>query len=85
MDPSLAPAHQSGLPSFELSAPLRWADDEELPLQMEVQYPEFVVRRGCGAAAQACSDDESLQVIAADDVFSPAASWPGGTPKITNG
>ena len=83
IDPS-DPAHVSGLPSFELSAPLRWASDEELPLQMQILYPEFVVRRGCGTTAQACSDDGSLQVIAAEDVFEPAPSWPGDTVKITN-
>lgn len=77
-------AHVSGLPSFRLSPPLRWASDEELPLQMQIMYPEFVVRRGCGPTARACSDDGSLQVIAADDVVSPAPPWPDGTVRITN-
>jgi len=76
--------HESGLPSFELSAPLRWAADEELPLQMLVLYREFVVRRGCGTTAKACTDDRRLQVIAADDVLSPAPSWPDGSVQITN-
>ncbi len=83
IDPS-DPAHASGLPSFELSTPLRWATDDEVPLQMQVLYPEFVVRRGCGTTAQVCSDDGSLQVIATKDVFYPAPSWPGGTLKITD-
>jgi hypothetical protein len=75
---------ESGLPSFELSAPLRWATDEELPLQMQVIYQEFVVRRGCGSTAKACTGDRTLQVIAADDVFSPAPPWPGGGVQITS-
>lgn len=36
----------NGLPAFHLSGPLRWATDHEIPLQMEVSYPDFVVRRG---------------------------------------
>ena len=77
-------AHESGLPSFRLSGPLRWATDQEIPLQMEVSYPGFVVHRGCGSMAKACTDDGSLQAIALETVVSPAPAWPGGSVQITN-
>lgn len=72
-----------GLPSFVLSAPLRWAADEELPLQMAVQYDEFVVRRGCSTSAKSCSEDRSLQVVAAGDAYSSSVPWPGGDVRTT--
>ncbi len=77
------PTHPSRLPSFGLSGPLRWATDDELPLQMQVQYTEFLIRRGCSANARACSGDQSVQVIAAEDIASPAPSWPDGDVRIT--
>lgn len=72
------------LPAYELAAPLRWATDDELPLQMQVMYPQFVVRRGCGDLARACSDEGTVQVVAAEDVSTPAPSWPGGDVRITS-
>jgi len=64
-----------GLPAFELSAPLRWATDTEIPNQMEVSYPSFVVRRGCGELSVACSPSDSVQVIPSDRVYAPAPPW----------
>ncbi len=64
-----------GLPAFEITGPLRWATDEEIPLQMEIDYGRFVVRRGCGNLAVACSTSESVQLIPADRVFSPVDPW----------
>lgn len=64
-----------GLPAFELSGPLRWATDDEIPLQMEVSYPSLVVRRGCEQLSVACSVSGSVQVIPADAVLVPAPPW----------
>lgn len=77
------PPHDSGLPVFELLPPLRWADDYELPLAMEVAYRDFVVRRGCSHLAVACSPDESVEVVPSDRVVSPHPPWPGNTVEIT--
>ena len=65
----------SGLPSFELTGPFRWATDTEIPLQMEVDYGRFVVRRGCGNLAVACDPGENVQVIPSDRVYEPADVW----------
>jgi hypothetical protein len=35
---------------------------------MEVSYPGFVVRRGCGELSTECSPSGSVQVIATDPV-----------------
>ena len=43
-----------GLPAFRLHPPLRWGEDDELPLQMEVIYESFVVQRGCDEASVGC-------------------------------
>jgi hypothetical protein len=44
-----------GFPGLALDPPFRWATDEEAPLQMEVEFRDFVIRRGCGDLAVACS------------------------------
>lgn len=75
--------HESGLPAFELQAPLRWADNNEIPSQMMVVYSNFVVRRGCSNLAVACSPDESVEVVPSDRVFSGEPSWTGNTVEIT--
>jgi len=74
----------SGLPSFELRAPLRWATDTEIPLQMMVQYSRFVVRRGCSDLAVSCSPDLSLEVVPSDQVFAPSSAWLGNAVEITS-
>ncbi len=76
------PPHESGLPGFELRAPLRWADDNEVPSQMMVSYPDFVVRRGCSRSAVACSTDKSVEVVPKEKVFSPHHEWPGNAVEI---
>jgi hypothetical protein len=73
---SIAPIDvDGGLPAFELSGPLRWATDDEIPFQMEVSYPSFVVRRGCEPSNVACSPSSSVQVIPTDVVYAPAPAW----------
>lgn len=62
-----------GLPAFDLVEPLRWAADDELPLQMQVIYDSFVVRRGCSDLAIACSDTPTMEVLSLHDVVTPAA------------
>ena len=66
---------QGDLPSFVLEPPLRWGTDTELPLQMEVDYEAFVVRRDCGDSSVGCSPSGSVQVIPAQEVFAPATKW----------
>ncbi len=76
LDDSIAPGSYAHMPSVELFPPLRWATDEEIPLQMQVEYPGFVVRRGCGELAAACSRTGAVQVIPADRVFSGVHGLP---------
>ena len=76
LDVSIKPGNQSKLPTVELASPLRWASDNEIPLQMEVVYQGFVVRRGCGELAAACNDTGAVQVIPDDRVFSGSAGLP---------
>lgn len=66
---------QDGLPAFTIQPPLRWATDTEIPLQMEVDYGSFVVRRGCGNMSVGCSQSGSVQVIPAEEVVSGAPAW----------
>ncbi|MDE0216395.1 MAG: hypothetical protein OXN79_07445 [bacterium] len=80
---ALDPPHESGLPVFELLPPLRWADDYEVPLHMEVAYRDFVVRRGCSELAVACSPGKAVEVVPGDRVASPHSAWPGNTVQIT--
>lgn len=63
------------LPAFVLEPPLRWGTDTELPLQMEIDYEAFVVRRDCGDSSVGCSPSGSVQVIPAQEVFAPATEW----------
>lgn len=70
------PGLESRLPNFELSSPLRWATDVEIPLQMEVVYEGFVVRRGCGDLAVACNETGAVQVIPENLVFSSENGLP---------
>lgn len=67
--------HPLGFPVLELVPPFRWATDDDLPLEMEVLYQDFVVRRGCGGLAAACSTDHAIQVIPIDSVSMPGAVW----------
>jgi len=73
--PAAQPQHASALPSFELLAPLRWADDIELPLHMMVMYPDFVVRRGCSDFSVACSTNGAIEVVPGEEVHGPESSW----------
>jgi hypothetical protein len=76
LDAAIVPVTDTRLPTLDLAPPLRWATDDELPLQMEVAYPGFVVRRGCGELAAACSHTGAAQVISADRVFSGTPGLP---------
>lgn len=78
----IEPADTSGLPAFALQPPLRWATDVEIPLQMQIMYPEFVVQRGCHDKAVACSADGSVGVVPLDVVVAPAAPWAGNQVEI---
>lgn len=80
--PSTA-SSESRLPAFELRPPLRWAEDYELPDLMMVQYPNFIVRRGCSDLAAACSPDGSLEVVPGEHIWAPADPWPNNDVQIT--
>ncbi|MDH3193117.1 MAG: hypothetical protein OEM40_02240 [Acidimicrobiia bacterium] len=51
------------MPAFTLISPLRWADDAEGILPMEVVYGTFSVRRGCSTDAASCSESRAVQLI----------------------
>lgn len=55
------------LPSLRLTPPLRWADDDEVPSVMEVDYGWFSVRRGCPEEALQCSELRAVALISGDD------------------
>jgi hypothetical protein len=67
-----------GLPAFALSPPFRWATDHEIPAQMAVYYETFVILRGCGDLALACSSTGSVQVVPASRVVGSAVGLPDG-------
>jgi hypothetical protein len=71
----IEPVDGEGLPAFNITSPLRWATDTEIPNQMEVTYTEFSVRRGCGELNVGCSPSQLVQVIPADRLYAPAPSW----------
>lgn len=66
---------RTALPAFDLDPPLRWATNHDLPLHMQVQFEDFVVRRGCDEVAMACSIRRAIQLIPAQEVFAPAPAW----------
>lgn len=75
----IRPDRGSRLPALELSPPFRWATDDELPLQMGVQYGLFEVRRGCDdILAVACSATRAVQVIPVDRLYAgdSVEEWP---------
>ena len=78
LDASIDSGDADSGPSLVLHTPLRWADDAELPLQMEVWYDRFVVRRGCSDLAAACSPTRAVQVISRDRVSSSPLRLPDG-------
>jgi hypothetical protein len=70
----------SDLPVLALEAPLRFADDDEIPLQMEVQYETFAVRRGCDPQrGVVCSRDGLVQAIPLSLLVAPAPRDPPPT------
>ncbi len=72
MASSITPGVGTTMPTLRLSPPLRWATDDEVPIAMEVLYEAFVVQRGCGRLAVACSGTGAVQVISADQLRTPA-------------
>lgn len=76
LDTHIQPGAESKLPNLELSPPLRWAADDEIPLTMEVMYDGFVVRRGCGDLAVACSEAGAVQVIPENVISTPGRGLP---------
>lgn len=52
------------MPVFDLSFPLSFPTDREIPLAMEVAYETFVIRRLCDPGlAVVCSPDEAVHAI----------------------
>jgi hypothetical protein len=68
----------SGYPVLQLSPPLRWAEDDETSDPMQVRFGSFLVRRGCGDLAAACSPTHTLQVIPIELLSPEAPPWPPG-------
>lgn len=63
-----------GLPVVNLSPPLTWASDQQIPMQ--VTYETFAVRRGCGDSAVACNTTAAVQVLPLESVSTQASAWP---------
>ena len=68
----------SGYPVLQLSPPLRWARDDETPDPMQVRFGSFLIQRGCGELAAACSPTHTLQLIPAELLLPEALPWPEG-------
>lgn len=67
-----------GYPVLHLSPPLRWADDDETPDPMQVRFGSFLIQRGCGELAAACSPNRTVQLIPIELLSPEAIPWPGG-------
>lgn len=69
---------RNGFPVIRLHDPLRFAEDYEVPVSMEVAYDTFVVRRGCdrNVAWGRCSPDQAVQVVALAGLVAPAPPTP---------
>lgn len=74
VEESVAVTTHLGLPLLDLSPPLRWAADDEVPMQ--VVYETFAVRRGCGERAAACNPPQAVQVIPLQEISPDAPVWP---------
>lgn len=74
---SIAGRSEHGLPVLELSPPLRFAGDDEVPSAMEVAYGTFVVRRGCdGSSGSVCSPDGAVQAVPLESLVAPGPRPP---------
>jgi hypothetical protein len=73
-----------GLPVLTLSAPFRWAHDDETAMPMQFETSEFVVRRGCGESALACNATRGIQVLARQGI-APTAAPDGQVVSIHSG
>jgi len=72
---SILGSTREGFPILDLAPPFEWATDDDLPLFMQVQYGAFMVRRGCGEMAVACSAEADIQVIPTDSNHFPIDIW----------
>ena len=68
----------SGYPVLQLSPPFRWAPDDETPNPMQVRFGSFLIQRGCGDLAAACSPTHTLQVVPIELLSPEALPWPEG-------
>lgn len=74
---SILGSTSDGFPVLHLEPPFQWATDDDLPLFMQVQYGPFVVQKGCGEMAVACSASGDVQVIPTDTNYFPIDIWDG--------
>ncbi|MGF1665167.1 MAG: hypothetical protein ACFCVC_02730 [Acidimicrobiia bacterium] len=72
VDDMIELSHVNGFPVLDLTPPLRFATDDEVPLHMAVQFEEFSVMHGCGPMAWRCSDWGAVQIVPIDGVVAPA-------------
>jgi hypothetical protein len=68
----------SGYPVLTLSPPLRWARDDETPEPMQVRFGSFLIERGCGSLAAACSPTYTAQIVPIELLSPEALPWPEG-------
>ena len=71
----IQPLPGGSLPRFKLTEPFRWANDAEIPLQMQVMHGAVTVQRGCTELSVACSYRHGVQAIPTERLISPAAVW----------
>lgn len=79
---SILASSDQGFPVLVLLPPFRWPGDDEVllqsrqgPLTMEISFGDYVVRRGCGESALACSPTESVQVIPVESGDGTGPNW----------
>jgi hypothetical protein len=67
----------NGLPVLDLEPPFRFASDFEIPVQMMVEYQNFLVMRGCNDDLGAvCSATRAIQVVPSSALFAPVDDVP---------
>jgi len=71
-----------GYPVLSVTAPFRWAEEEETSRHTQVLWHDFVVRRGCGSLALECSESRLAQFIPIPRVERPLRQLPADSRLI---
>jgi hypothetical protein len=71
-----------GYPVLFVTAPFRWAEEEDTSRHTQVLWHDFVVRRGCGSLALECSESRLAQFIPIPRVERPLRQLPADSRLI---